>query len=107
MKYSRMLAVLVSVALLTATLPTAGAVTTVSSVSASTEEAGYALREAQSPELAEFQGGWHGAVIGFFVLVFVVWLVFAVFLDHHPHGVSAHIHGHGCGHKWHGGHWID
>lgn len=53
------------------------------------EAGSYALREAQAAGLEQFEGGWHGAVVGFFLIIGIIVFVDLAFCG--PH--SGHHHG--------------
>jgi hypothetical protein len=60
----------------------------------------YAQREAGSPDLAEFQGGFHGVVIAVVVLAAIGCLILTVDWGFHGHGHHYHRlpHAEGRGH---------
>ena len=68
MRWMKASLVLLAVALISATtpMPLDGAATALDD---------YAAREMQSPDLAQFSGGFHGVIITLVLLVVVVWLV--------------------------------
>jgi hypothetical protein len=56
----------------------------------------YAQREAQSADLEQFTGGWHGVVLTVLVVVLIVWLVLELMDSdddgHVEHHEVPHIH---------------
>jgi uncharacterized membrane protein len=68
MRWRKASLILLSVALLSATMPMP-----LDGTAAALDN--YAAREMQTPDLAQFTGGFHGVIITLVVLVLVVWLV--------------------------------
>lgn len=96
MTWMKVLALLVSVSMLASPVPAYAHALELAAPAAVDPYADYAARERQAADLESFTGGYHGVVIGVFVLLVVVWFIVEICSPAVVHIEHRHRHrGHG------------
>ncbi len=95
MTWMKALALLVAVSMLASPVPAyAHGLAAPAEVADAAAFQDYAAREAQAADLESWTGGWHGVVIGVFVLFVVVWFIVEVCSPAVVHIEHRHRHRH-------------